>query len=122
MSHPGVDLIRSFLTESGLQSGTILEQRAAMERMAGSSELPEGVSVRRSDLGGCQAEWISPDDGPEHVNDGAVVLYLHGGGYCVGSLDTHRALAARIALAAVCAVVTIDYRLAPEHRFPGASR
>jgi acetyl esterase/lipase len=122
MSHPGVDLIRSFLTDSGLSLGasTILEQRAAMEGMAASSELPEGVRIRRSALGGCQAEWISPDDAPGDSGDGAVVLYLHGGGYCIGSLDTHRGLAARIALATGCTVVTIAYRLAPEHRFPGA--
>ncbi len=120
MSHQGVDLIRSFLAESGLQSGTILEQRAAMEGLAGSSELPGGVSIRRAELGRCPAEWISPDGVPRDARHGAVVLYLHGGGYCIGSLDTHRGLAARIALAAGCTVVTIEYRLAPEHQFPGA--
>jgi epsilon-lactone hydrolase len=120
MSHEGVDLIRSFLAESRVQAGTIKEQRAAMEAMASSAELPEGVSIRSSTLGGCQAEWISPDDAPDDAGHGAVVLYLHGGGYCVGSLDTHRALAARIALATGCSVVTIAYRLAPEHPFPSA--
>ena len=52
--------------------------------------------------------------------DDAVVLYLHGGGYCIGSLATHRPLAGRIALASGCRVVTLDYRLAPEHPFPAA--
>ncbi len=49
-----------------------------------------------------------------------MVLYLHGGGYCIGSLDTHRSLAGRIAVAAGCPVVTLDYRLGPEHPFPAA--
>jgi phosphinothricin tripeptide acetyl hydrolase len=49
-----------------------------------------------------------------------VVLYLHGGGYCIGSLGTHRELAARLATASGSAVATLDYRLAPEHPFPGA--
>jgi acetyl esterase/lipase len=120
MSHRGVEVIRSFLTEYRLSAGSLLDQRAAMEGMAASSEPPEGVGIRRSTLGGRQAEWISPDGTPEDDRDGAVVLYLHGGGYCIGSLDTHRGLAARIARAADCTVVTIDYRLAPEHQFPCA--
>jgi acetyl esterase/lipase len=120
MSHRGVEVIRPFLTEYRLSAGSLLDQRAAMEGMAASAEPPEGVSIRKSTLGGRQAEWISPDGTPEDDSDGAVVLYLHGGGYCIGSLDTHRGLAARIARATDCTVVTIDYRLAPEHRFPGA--
>ncbi len=48
------------------------------------------------------------------------MLYLHGGGYCTGSLDTHRGLAGRMATAAGCPVVTLDYRLAPEHPYPAA--
>ncbi|MCB1262933.1 MAG: alpha/beta hydrolase, partial [Acidimicrobiales bacterium] len=48
------------------------------------------------------------------------VLYLHGGAYTVGSLNTHRALGGRLAIATGVAVVTLDYRLAPEHPFPAA--
>ncbi len=49
-----------------------------------------------------------------------VTVYFHGGGWVIGSLDTHDVLCRRLALAAGCAVASVDYRMAPEHRFPSA--
>ena len=49
-----------------------------------------------------------------------VLLYFHGGGFTVGSPETHEALCKHLAHLAHCAVVSLDYRLAPEHRFPVA--
>ena len=49
-----------------------------------------------------------------------VLLYLHGGGFTVGSLSTHDVLCRQLSLLGQCAVVSLDYRLAPEHRFPTA--
>jgi len=51
---------------------------------------------------------------------GRVVLYLHGGAYAIGSIKSHRSLAARIGRAARAEVLVLDYRLAPEHSFPAA--
>jgi acetyl esterase len=48
------------------------------------------------------------------------LLYLHGGGFTIGSLDTHDSLCRQLALHSGAAVVSLDYRLAPEHRFPTA--
>jgi acetyl esterase len=48
------------------------------------------------------------------------MLYLHGGGFVIGSLDTHDSLCRQLALRSGAAVVALDYRLAPEHRFPTA--
>lgn len=48
------------------------------------------------------------------------MLYLHGGGYVIGGLESHTAMATHIARASACDVLLIDYRLAPEHRFPAA--
>jgi phosphinothricin tripeptide acetyl hydrolase len=62
------------------------------------------------------AEWLRP---PGAVA-GRVVLYLHGGGYVIGSPRSHRHLAAAIAAAAQASGLLLDYRLAPEHPFPGA--
>ena len=104
------------LAESGLSAATIAEQRAALDAMAATSPPPEGVAVEPVTLAGRSGEWLTPEAG---TADG-VVLYLHGGGYCIGSLGSHRGLGSRLAMAAGCPVVTLDYRLAPEHPFPAA--
>ena len=63
-----------------------------------------------------RAEWTStPQDGSD-----AALLYLHGGGYVIGSLDSHRHLVAEVGRAAGCWALALDYRLAPEHPFPAA--
>ena len=65
---------------------------------------------------GVPAEWIVPPGAEPH----RVLLYLHGGGYVIGSINSHRAMIARIARASRARAIAIDYRLAPEHPFPAA--
>ncbi len=50
-----------------------------------------------------------------------VLLYFHGGGFTIGSIATHDALCRQLSHLASCAVVSLDYRLAPEHKFPTAA-
>lgn len=65
---------------------------------------------------GVDGEWLVPSDAPRDK----AILYFHGGGFRIGSIASHRDLAARIADASGCRVLSINYRLAPEHRFPAA--
>jgi monoterpene epsilon-lactone hydrolase len=74
-----------------------------------------GVRVRRTD-GTIPGEWIVPD-GPSTDN---VILYFHGGGYVSCSPQTHRPITAALARDSGCRVLALDYRLAPEHKFPMA--
>lgn len=65
---------------------------------------------------GVPGEWITAPG----ADTGRNVLYLHGGGYTIGSIKTHRCLAGWVSRAAKARVLIIDYRLAPEHPFPAA--
>lgn len=67
-------------------------------------------------MGPLPAEWIVP----EEVCNGRVILYLHGGAYCLGSINSHRFLGGQLAELAKLKVLLIDYRLAPEHPLPAA--
>jgi monoterpene epsilon-lactone hydrolase len=76
--------------------------------------VPGDVSVEPVSANGVRAEWTAT---PGATAD-AAILYLHGGGYVIGSLDSHRHLVAEAARAAGCWALALDYRLAPEHPFP----
>lgn len=75
-----------------------------------------GVKVQRGEINGLDAEWLTP----KHAADGKLLLYLHGGGYVMGSCATHRQMVSYIAKAAGVQALLPEYRLAPEHRFPAA--
>jgi monoterpene epsilon-lactone hydrolase len=78
--------------------------------------VPESARISKVDAGGVLSEWIRGcDTHPDHR-----MLYLHGGGYVAGGLISHRPLVARISKASGCSILLLDYRLAPEHRFPAA--
>jgi epsilon-lactone hydrolase len=99
-----------------LDSATVADMRAGMEDMAGGAPLPEGTTIEVVDAGGVPAEWVSVAG----ASGDAVLLYLHGGGYCIGSINTHRGMAARLAQACRARALNLDYRLAPEHPHPAA--
>jgi len=73
-----------------------------------------GVKIERVESP-VRGEWISPPDGPTSER---VVYYLHGGGYISGSAKSCRPITATLARLAGARVFGLDYRLAPEHRFP----
>lgn len=95
---------------------SIAELRTGMEAMTTAFPLPPDVQLTPVDADGVPAEWVTTPG----VDAQRVVFYLHGGGYCIGSIKTHRDLAQRISRAAQARVLLIDYRLAPEHPHPAA--
>lgn len=90
--------------------------REAYEGMGQMFPLPAGAAVRPVTLGGRPAEWYDPPSGQTQ----AAILYLHGGGYAIGSLNTHRHLGVEIARRTGLSTVALDYRLGPENLFPAA--
>ncbi len=90
------------------------QRRSRMEAFAGPP--PDGVTVKSVVLAGRPAERLTP----KGAVPGRVILYLHGGGYCIGSPLSHRALAGSLAEASDAQAVVIDYRLGPEEPFPAA--
>ena len=78
--------------------------------------LAPDVAVEQTNANGVRAEWNST---PSAARD-AVLLYLHGGGFVIGSLDSHRHLVSEAGRAAKAVTLALDYRLAPEQPFPAA--
>ena len=95
-------------------SASTEQRRAGMERI--SERVPADVICEKVSAGGVNAEWIAAPG----ADADRVILYLHGGGYVIGSINTHRAMISRIARASNARALAIDYRLAPEHPFPAA--
>jgi acetyl esterase/lipase len=106
-------LLDSMPDSSGL---TFEQRRSNFEEQVSQLPLAGNVSCESVSVGPVAAEWIVP----EKASKQNVLLYLHGGGYCVGSINTHRGLVSHIAAAAETRALLIDYRLAPENPFPAA--
>lgn len=94
---------------------TVQQQRSGFAA-AISRPVPEGVATRRIVLGGRPTLDLEPAD----VHGRGRLLYLHGGGYVIGSPDTHAGLVGELARRAGLRAMSVDYRLAPEHPFPAA--
>jgi len=91
---------------------TLVQRRAAFEANAEPLLAATDIDVEIVTVGGVPCERLN------RAATGGALLYLHGGGYCVGSPRTHRELAGRLARVANRVCIVPDYRLAPEHPFP----
>lgn len=120
--HPGwpwqTELLAGVLQASGHAVAQMppVAARRALEARSVPPERLEGVRVREAVVGGVAGEWVTPAEG----TDGATVLYLHGGGYALGSPASHRHFTAHLARRTGAACFVPDYRLAPEHPCPAA--
>jgi len=110
-----VQMLRNRPDVSGAEVG-IEELRKGMELLSELAPLPDGAKIEPVEADGRSCEWIETGE----VARDAVLLYLHGGGYTMGSLDTHRGLVARLSEACGVRALSVAYRLAPEHPFPAA--
>ena len=100
-----------------LQSLTTVDEcRIWYEGFTAQFDVPEDTVVEQVGAGGVAAEWISVPG----ASDEKVVIYLHGGGYIVGSTRTHRVPMAYLSRASGARVLVLNFRLAPEHPFSAA--
>ncbi|MFX0029049.1 MAG: alpha/beta hydrolase [Candidatus Hermodarchaeota archaeon] len=90
--------------------------RESFDQIGNMMRVPKDAKCEPIDIAGIPAEWISV---PDSIND-RVLLYFHGGGYVAGSIKSHREYCVNLARASKTKVLLIDYRRAPEHRFPAA--
>lgn len=88
--------------------------RALLDQIHVVAAEPIGVSYEEGNAGDRPAMWCIPDG----ARRDRVIVYLHGGGFVVQSIHSHRKLAGHLAKAAGCQVLLLDYRRAPEHRYP----
>jgi monoterpene epsilon-lactone hydrolase len=92
------------------------ELRAAHEALMAPYPAEPDIESQPVDVSGVSAEWITAPN----ARADRFVAYLHGGGFVMASVDTHRGLMGRISRSAEARVLGINYRLAPEFPFPGA--
>ena len=95
---------------------TVQEGRTTVEETLSDQPVPDNVDMVDLEVAGRPARRYRADGG--RTDRG--ILYLHGGGYVMGSLDTHNSLMARLSVACSAEVLGLDYRLAPEHPYPAA--
>ena len=109
-------LLAGFATPPGSPEPTFEARRSGMDAFGEMSPLPDGVARDELDIDGLYCERLTPSRAVE----GRALIYLHGGGYCLGSPKSHRAMAARFADQVKAVTLVPDYRLAPEAPFPAA--
>ncbi|MFC9839635.1 alpha/beta hydrolase [Rhodococcus sp. NPDC127530] len=95
---------------------TVPELRANFEKFAASFYNPPTAEFVPDSANGVDVEWVRTPG----CDRSRVVLYLHGGGYSIGSIAAYRDFCARISDGSGSAVLSVGYRLAPEHQFPAA--
>ncbi len=112
---PEVQVIRDLLAARP-RPAELAERRRRLDALGGSYPLPADIRVEPTQANGVPAEWTEAPG----ADASRVLLYLHGGGYVAGSLDSHRPMVAEAGRQAGLRTLALDYRLAPEHPFPAA--
>src|SRR5579859_7107430 len=95
---------------------TLEEMRSGCEKFASSFVPAADIAFQPLAARGVPAEWVSAPD----ADLSRIVLYFHGGGYAIGSIASYRSYTGRLARASRSKLLSVGYRLAPEHPFPAA--
>ena len=115
MSHSEIDAVRALLSSKPRPVGWD-QRRQRIEEVGAAWPVADDIELERVDIDGLPGEWsIAPGSDASRV-----LLYFHGGGYCSGSILSHRRLVTEAGRAAKVRTLAIEYRLAPEHPFPAA--
>jgi acetyl esterase/lipase len=117
MAGPEIVKLKRILREKAAPPGADIPlevMRKGMEKVA--FKAAEDIQVENVTVAGRAAEWVRAPG----VQAGRAILYLHGGGYVMGSANTHRSMVGEISRASQAAALLLDYRLAPEDPFPAA--
>ena len=111
------ETLDAILRQSAFPAGSdVDEQRRQLRDLLSAQPLPAEVTVTRADLGGVPTAEITVDGvEPRHV-----VLYFHGGVYVMGDAFLAADLASQVGRRTQAKVISVDYRLAPEHPYPAA--
>jgi monoterpene epsilon-lactone hydrolase len=111
------EILDAILRQSAFPAGSdVSEQRRLLRELLSAQPLPAGVTVTAAALGGVPAAEITVDGvEPRHV-----VLYFHGGVYVMGDAFLAAGLASQVGRRTRARVISVDYRLAPEHPYPAA--
>ena len=115
MNDPEIAKIRALIA-SRPRATELAQRRRDMDARARQFGIAADVTVEKLSANGVPAEWTATPD----ADAGGAMLFVHGGGYVIGSLDSHRHLVAELGRAAGTRAMALDYRLAPEHPFPAA--
>jgi len=117
MAGPEIVKLKRILREKALPPGVEIpleQMRKNMEKIA--FKAADDIQAENVTVAGRAAEWVRAPGS----QTGRAILYLHGGGYVMGSANTHRSMVGEISRAAQAAALLVDYRLAPEFPFPAA--
>jgi monoterpene epsilon-lactone hydrolase len=99
-----------------IELGRLAELQGEYDEFADGHQISSDVNYQPVDARGVSAEWLSPTA----ASPDSALIYLHGGCYATGSVETHRDLMTRLSVAASMRVLGLNYRLAPAHPFPAA--
>ena len=115
MSDPEIAKLRELIA-SRPRATELAQRRRDIDARGRKFGLAADVTVEKVNANGVPAEWTSTPD----ADADSALLYVHGGGYVIGSLDSHRHLVSELGRAAGARALALEYRLAPEHPFPAA--